>query len=236
MVVILYRITTGNIKLVAYKLISLDKIPSTQIWAHDLILKNDARDKTVIIANSQTMGHGRYGHKWISHSGNLYASFIFKIKQRDPKLSYAMGIAIAETLICFGMNPKIKWPNDILIDGKKISGILIEYNKNFVVIGLGININNAPKIKEYETAKINNDGKNISVIEVLNVLMKKIDIWRNADFLSVRNRWTEFAFGIDKKIRYRNKQMKFIGLGDDGALILRDDKNDVFVYGDEINI
>ena len=233
MATISYKTTMENIKLAAYKLISLDKIPSTQFWAHDLIAKKSATDKTIITATAQTTGHGRYGRNWVSHSGNLYASFIFKITKRNPKLSYAMGVAVAETLIHFGLNPKIKWPNDILIDDKKISGILIEYNQNFVVIGIGINIKSAPTVKEYHTAKMD-DYVKTSVVDVLNVLIKKIDFWRNANFDDVRKRWIELAFGIDKKIKYHNKKFDFVGLSDDGALILRDDKNDVFIYGDEI--
>lgn len=232
---ILYKTQTENIKLVAYKLISLDKIPSTQFWAHDLIAKKQAVDKTVITATMQTAGHGRYGRSWISHRGNLYASFIFKITRYNSKLSYAIGVAVAETLIHFGIQPKIKWPNDVLIDGKKISGILIEYNQNFVVIGIGINISHAPKIKEYKTVKMD-DFVKTSVVDVLNVLIKKIEIWRNADFDDVRKRWIELAFGVNQKIKYHDKQMKFIGLNDDGALILGDDKNNVFIYGDEVNI
>lgn len=223
-----------NIKLVAYKLISLDKIPSTQFFAHDLIAAKQASDKTVITATAQTVGHGRYGRNWVSHYGNLYVSFIYKISSHNPRLAYAIGVAVAEALIHFGMSPKIKWPNDILLDGKKVSGILIEYNQNFVVIGIGINIAHAPSVREYKTTKINSYVKNISVVDVLNVLIKKMDLWRNAGFDDVRKRWIELAFGIDKKIKYHNKQMEFVGLNDDGALILRDNKNNVFVYGDEI--
>ena len=183
-----------------YKLISLDKIPSTQDWAHDLIANQKASDKTVIVATSQTAGRGRYRRKWVSHTGNLYASFIYRITERNPKLSYAIGVAVAETLIEFGLIPKIKWPNDVLIDGKKISGILIEYFQNFVVVGIGINIKTCPTVSEYKTTKMNNFTK-VSVEDVLNVLIKKIDKLKSADFNFVRNRWTELALGINEKIK-----------------------------------
>jgi len=222
-----------NIKLVAYKLISLDKIPSTQIWAHDLIANNTATDKTVIVANSQTSGHGRYGRKWISHSGNLYASFIYKIKRYDPKISYSIAVAVAETLIYFGVKPKIKWPNDILIDGKKVSGILIEYDKNFVIIGIGIDVNHAPKLLEYQTAKMN-DFVKVSMQELLSMLIKKIDLWRNADFEKVRERWQDLAVGINQEIKYRTKQVKMIGLDNSGALVLNDGNKDILIYGAEL--
>ena len=66
--------------------------------AHDLIAQNKVTNKTVIVAQSQSAGRGRYKRKWVSNNGNLYASFIYKISERDPKLSYAIAVAVAETI------------------------------------------------------------------------------------------------------------------------------------------
>lgn len=219
----------------AYKLISFDKIPSTQDYAHDLIAKGNASDKTVVVAMAQSAGRGRYKRKWISHHGNLYASFIYKISERDPRLSYAVAVAVAETLISFGLSPKIKWPNDVLIDGKKISGILIEYAQNFVIVGIGINVRTCPTVEEYKTTKVCKYA-DISVQEILSELMKKIDKWRRANFATVRERWMELAICINKTIRYQGKQAELIGLNESGALILRFDTRYVLTYGDEISI
>lgn len=224
-----------NIKLDTYKLISLDKIPSTQDWAYDLITNKKATDRTVITATAQTSGRGRYKRTWVSHSGNLYASFIYQIEERDSRLAYAIGVAVAETLCKFGLKPKIKWPNDVLIDGKKISGILIEYSQNFVVVGVGINIKTCPTVKEYETAKVN-DFTNASVTDVFNVLIKQIDKWRDADFNIVRQRWMELATNINESVTYQGKVMKLIGLNENGALVLLDGTNYILAYGDEISI
>ena len=224
-----------NIKLDAYKLISLDKIHSTQDWAYDLIANKKAKDRTVITATAQTNGRGRYKRTWVSHTGNLYASFIYQIDERDSRLAYAIGVAVAETLCKFGLKPKIKWPNDVLIDGKKISGILIEYSQNFVVVGIGINIKTCPKVKEYETAKVN-DFTTASVTDVFNVLIKQIDKWRDADFNVVRQRWMELATNINENVKYQGKVMKLMGLNENGALVLRDNTNYILAYGDEISI
>ena len=218
-----------------YKLLSFDKIPSTQDYAHDLIAKGSAKNKTVITALAQSAGRGRYRRTWVSHHGNLYVSFIFKVQDRDPRLAYAVGVAVAETLISFGLNPQIKWPNDVLIDGKKISGTLIEYADNFVIIGIGINIASCPTVKEYETTKMNKYTK-VEVSEVLNVLMKKIDKWRNANFSVVRDRWMDLAFALNKIIKYHGKPAELIGLNEDGGLILRDGEKYILTYGDEISI
>ena len=232
---ILLSTKTGGIKLDAYKLISFDKIPSTQDYAHDLIADGKATDKTVVTALAQSAGRGRYKRTWVSHHGNLYASFIYKISERDPKLSYAVAVAIAETLISFGLNPQIKWPNDVLIDGKKISGVLIEYARNFVIVGIGINIKTCPTVKEYKTTKVNDYAK-VSVEDVLSVLMKKLDKWRGAHFSIVRERWMDMAMYVNKIIKYQGKNAELIGLNEDGALVLRFDSRYVLTYGDEISI
>ena len=225
----------GDIKLDAYKLISFDKIPSTQDYAHDLIADGNASDKTVVTALAQSAGRGRYKRTWVSHHGNLYASFIYQIYERDPKLSYAVAVAIAETLISFGLNPQIKWPNDVLIDGKKISGVLIEYARNFVIVGIGINIKTCPTVKEYKTTKVS-EYADVDVNEVLSVLIKKLDKWRATDFVYVRERWMDLAMCINKMIKYQGKDAELIGLNEDGALVLRFGSRYVLTYGDEINI
>ena len=220
----------------AYKLISFDKISSTQDYAHDLIARGDAHNKTIIQALAQSAGRGRYRRTWVSHHGNLYASFIYKSPERDPKLSYAVAVAIAETLIALGMTPEIKWPNDVLIKGKKISGVLIEYSQNFVIVGIGINIKTCPTVKEYKTTKINNFVKDKDINDVLSVLIKEMDKWRRVDFLSVRERWMDLAAGLNKIIQYHGKPAELIGLNEDGALVLRDGSRYILTYGDEISI
>ena len=225
----------GNTELDTYKLLSFDKITSTQDYAHDLIADGAAVNKTIITALAQSAGRGRYRRNWVSHHGNLYVSFIYKIFERDPKLSYAMAVAVAETLISFGVTPQIKWPNDVLVDGKKISGILIEYSQNFVIIGIGINIKTCPSIKDYKTTKLDNYVQS-DINDVLNTLIKKVDKWRDTDFLLVRERWMDLAAALNKQIQYHGKSAELIGLNEDGALVLRDGSRYLLTYGDEISI
>lgn len=219
----------------SYKLLSFDKIPSTQLYAHELVASGNAVHKTVILAEAQSAGRGRYRRTWVSHHGNLYVSFIFEIEERDPRLSYAVAVAIAETLISFGINPNIKWPNDILIDGKKVCGVLIEYAKNFVIIGIGINIKSNPTVANYETTKLDK-YKKVTRDEVLSTLMKQLDIWMKRDFELVRKRWTDLAASLNKTIVHRNRKLELIGINEDGALVLRNGSEYIMTYGDEISI
>ena len=224
----------GCIELASYKVLSFDKIPSTQTYALDMIADGRGGDHIAVLAEAQSAGRGRYKRTWISHHGNLYASFIYSCEERDARLAYSVGVAIAETLIAFGITPTIKWPNDILIDGKKVSGTLIEYAGRFVIVGIGINIKSNPTVNaSYKTTKLDN-YVSVSRDELLNKLMRNLDKWRGADFCAVRARWTELAAGLNHDVKYRGESAELIGINENGALILRRASRYFLVYGDEI--
>lgn len=226
---------TEYTKLAGYKLISFDKIPSTQTYALNMVATGEARDHTVIMAEAQSAGRGRYRRTWVSHHGNLYVSFIYSAEERDPKLSYMVAVAIAETLISFGTHPRIKWPNDIMIDGKKISGTLIEYAGQFVIVGIGINIKTNPTVENYKTTKLDN-YVHVDKSDLLNKLMKNLDKWRRTDFPLVRARWMDLATGLNKIVKYRGENVELIGINENGALVLRNDTRYILAYGDEISM
>lgn len=126
-----------------------ETLVSTNDWAKQE-LKNFKRDSlTLITAEQQTRGRGQYGRLWVSPKGeNLYASFCFFIdeNQEEPlSLTHVLALSLARVLASKGVVCRIKWPNDLLIDRKKIAGILCETKylpPHFgVVIGLGLNIN-----------------------------------------------------------------------------------------------
>lgn len=218
-----------------YKLISFDKIPSTQDYAHELINAGRASDKTAILALAQSAGRGRFRRTWVSHHGNLYISFIYNSPVRDARLAYAIAVAIADTIASFGVHPQIKWPNDILVDNKKIAGALIEYSGNFVVVGIGINVNSNPTVDKYKTTKLDNYSE-IPMNVLLNRLMRNIDRWRSADFRQVRERWMSLATCLNMPVKYRGEIAELVGINENGALILRRDSRYLLVYGDEISI
>ncbi len=216
-----------------YKLLSFDKIPSTQDYALDLIASGRATDHTAVLAAAQSAGRGRFRRSWVSHHGNLYVSFIFSSPERDARLSYCVAVAVAETIASFGVHPTIKWPNDILVDNKKISGTLIEYSGSFVVVGIGINVNSNPTVERYKTTKMDNYSE-IPMNELLNRLMRNLDKWRRADFRSVRARWMEMAACINRPVKYQGEPALLVGINENGALVLRRDTRYLLVWGDEI--
>ncbi len=225
----------GCTALANYKLISFDKIPSTQDYAQELVAAGRATDRTAVLAAAQSAGRGRMRRKWVSHHGNLYVSFIFSAPVRDARLSYAVAVAVAETIASFGVHPAIKWPNDILVDNKKVSGTLIEYSGRFVIIGIGINVNSNPTVEKYLTTKLDNYSE-IPMNVLLNRLMRNLDFWRSADFCSVRARWTELAACLNRPVKYQGQIAQLVGINENGALVLRRDSRYLLVWGDEITM
>jgi len=221
--------------LAAYKVISFDKIPSTQTYAHELIAQGRAADHIAIVADAQSAGRGRYRRTWVSHHGNLYVSFIFACDEREPRLSYSVAVAIAEAIASFGVAPTIKWPNDILVDGMKISGTLIEYSGNYVIVGIGINIKSNPTVESYKTTKMENYA-DVSRNDLLQMLMRKLDKWMRADFRAVRARWMDFAAGLNTMVKYQGAPAQLVGINENGALVLRRGAQYLLVYGDEITM
>lgn len=225
----------GYINLANYKLTSFDKIPSTQDYAHDIIAQGKAHDHTAIWALAQSAGRGRFRRPWVSHHGNLYVSFIYDYSERDARLAYAVAVAVAETIASFGIHPTIKWPNDILVDGKKISGSLIEYSGRFVVVGIGINVKTNPTVDKYQTTKMDNYS-DVPLESLLKRLMRNLDKWRRADFRAVRERWLELAACLNCPVRYQGQAATLIGINENGALVLRRGTRYLLVYGDEISV
>ena len=223
----------GCSKLAGYKVLAFDKISSTQTYAHDLIASGGARDHTAILAQAQYAGRGRYRRTWVSHHGNLYASFIFDAESRDPRLSYAVAVAIVDTLLSFDISSEIKWPNDILIDGKKVAGVLIEYSGRFVIVGIGINVGTNPTVAEYKTTKLNNYAS-VDLMDLFDRLAKNLDKWMNSDFEMVRKQWMSAAAGINKRVKYRGDIVELVGINDSGALVVRRNNEYVLIHGDEI--
>ena len=121
------------------------RISSTQDIAKELV-SSGAKVGTVIVADEQEHGRGRFGRTWLSPKGGLYASLIL---DSSPLLPLHVGIAVAEALRAealraVGINAMLKWPNDVLVGEKKIAGILIEIVDRRAIVGIGVNLATSP--------------------------------------------------------------------------------------------
>ena len=143
------------------------------------LIKN-GKNTGIIVSDKQRKGRGRNGNKWISLKGNLFVSLFHQIKKKDKieKLNLKNCKIIKSILKKYVTSDiKIKFPNDLLIKGKKICGILqeiiIHNRKRFLILGIGINISSNPQIKNYQTANLNQFSiKKISKLIIFNNIKK----------------------------------------------------------------
>ena len=181
---------------------------------------------TIIMAESQTAGRGRYGRIWQSPVGNLYVSLVFPSDcRRDKYLSFLTGLALAESLPEFSV--RLKWPNDVLLDGKKVAGILLETHEDKIIVGIGVNlVSNPEKNMLYPTANL---GGRLSPIGLVKRLMIQynalLDVFDKKGFKKIRERWLDLAIGPGETISVHLPTEEllgvFQGISDDGALILK---------------
>tara|TARA_B100001564_G_C20477871_1_gene595666 strand:- start:204 stop:734 length:531 start_codon:yes stop_codon:yes gene_type:complete len=144
-----------------FKVFRFKKVESTNNSAIRII-KNSNVNYGMIISNEQKKGRGQYGKKWISYNGNLFVSFFFRLNNLNSSLKQITKIncLLVMKLISIYYKKKIilKKPNDLLINKKKICGILQEkiskLNKRYLVVGIGINLIKNPKLKNYPTTNL----------------------------------------------------------------------------------
>ena len=144
-----------------FKIFRFNKVKSTNDSAIRII-KNSNIDYGMIIANEQKNGRGQYGKKWISYNGNIFISFFYKIDHITVSLKQITKInsLLVKKLLSIYYKKRIifKKPNDLLINKKKICGILQEkiskLNQKYLIVGIGINLIKNPKLKNYPTTNL----------------------------------------------------------------------------------
>jgi len=144
-----------------FEIFRFNKVESTNRSAIRIV-KNSNIDYGMVIANEQKSGRGQYGKKWISYNGNLFISFFYTIDQLTLSLKQITKIncLLVKKLLSIYYKKKIvfKKPNDLLINKKKICGILQEkiskLNKRYLIVGIGINLIKSPNLKNYPTTNL----------------------------------------------------------------------------------
>ena len=214
-----------------YVLYKYKQLDSTSAEALRLLQKNKIQNNTIIIADLQTAGKGRNEKKWISISGNLHMTIVIKRSvdiHTASQLSFVTAIAVGQAL---NSNILYKWPNDILLEKKKVCGILLEsHSREFVIVGIGINISHAP---DYATYLNRYDDIDINqlICNIINNFDHQHKQWCNHGFASTRQEWLSKAWSLNQAIsvNLQNKIIKgiFQGIDAEGRLILKT-ANDVF--------
>lgn len=214
------------------------------VWHHDRVgSTNDvarsmaeagAPHATVIHADEQTAGRGRRLHTWFSPFGNLYLSVLLRTGQaarRNIELSFLSALAVADTveqLLPSKIEVLLKWPNDVLVHGSKISGVLLEQVGDAIIIGIGLNISQAPTNTAYKTTTIVANGGTASVNAAREILLCSLGsylaTWRDTGFLPISDQWLSRSHAIGAVLQVNQQggtiSGVFAGLDSGGALLL----------------
>lgn len=239
------EITAGlKTRVLGKSVVYFAQIDSTNNAAKELAAAG-VPEGTVVVAEEQTGGRGRLGRTWYSPAGvGIWLSAILRpdINPLDaPKITLITAVALARTLALYpGVTPGIKWPNDILVEGRKIAGILTEMNAeldrvNFIVLGIGINVNTNSVEMPDELSKIATSlqivtGRRVDRLGLITKMLANLEelyfMFIEGRFPSIIREWKEFSVTLGQTVRIVNPKGDMIeglaqDLDNDGALILK---------------
>ncbi|WP_422036060.1 biotin--[acetyl-CoA-carboxylase] ligase [Reyranella sp.] len=215
-----------------WRLVALESVGSTNDEATRLA-DAGAPEGTVVWAREQSGGRGRRGRNWASPVGNLYSSTILRpdcMAQRAAELGFVAALAVGD-LVPADRSVRLKWPNDVLVDGGKVAGILLESAigqeglVEHVVAGIGVNVSFAPQLPEMRYPGAALGGTVEAALEGLaRALATRIAQWRREGFETVRREWLAKAgpLGAEVDVRLGEGLVRgrFSGLDQEGALLL----------------
>ena len=227
-----------------HEIIVLSETDSTNTRAKDLAAQG-APEGTLVLAERQTQGRGRKGRSWLSPTGSgIYSSLILRPRippSEAPVITLLTAVVVAETLKSLTpLTPKIKWPNDILINGKKIAGILTEMSMeidavDFIIVGLGLNVNTpadgfTKELQGIATSIFIETQKRWDRTALVREYLKQYeiyyDLFKRDGFSPIVKRWKALTDIIGREVRVDmvNKTIdgRVTDVDNDGVLILKD--------------
>ena len=223
--------------MIAFDVRLYDSLGSTQDEARRLA-QAGAPHGTVVTAREQTAGRGRHGRYWASPPGNVHLSIVLRLGLLPPRvaeLGFVAALAVADAADAYVPGrARLKWPNDVLVDGAKISGILIELAEDAAIIGIGLNVLRMPEQTPYPVTSLRaltcregaeEDEEVDAAREVLlAALARRLDAWQSDGFARVRADWLRRAHPSGTRLQVSTMagviEGCFVGLADDGALLL----------------
>lgn len=229
-------------KIIGRKIFAYDLVTSTNDLAHFLARDNEP-EGTVLFAKGQTHGRGRMGRAWVSpYDKGLYCSVILRPKMSlssATQVTLAVALAVTDTLEdihCSGIS--IKWPNDILLAGKKICGILTETHLesdkiDYMVVGIGLNVNSLKSELPDEATSLRAEvGKTFDIADLSHILMKYLDDYyellsdnRFSEILAKVKEYSALILGGRVRVSWENNSMEgsVVDFDEHGNLVIRRD-------------
>jgi BirA family biotin operon repressor/biotin-[acetyl-CoA-carboxylase] ligase len=223
------------------------ELASTQDWA--IKAAQSGKPELAVMADRQTAGRGRSGRAWQAPEGNLSLSMLLRpgpVPLQAAAWSLLAGVAVFEAVVGQAVDGlQLKWPNDLLRGGAKLAGVLIDSALtpagmvDWVVIGVGVNIAEAPVLPDRVTTCLAAAGVQVQAETLARAIVAQIATWRAAGHAAVRAAWLERAHPVGTRLRvhdgHRVTEGVFSGLAPDGSLMLRDQaaipSGDVFLVG-----
>lgn len=237
-------------KYLGSEIIYFDKTESTMENARELISTNVA-DGTVIIAEEQTQGKGRYNRKWFSPFGGVYMTIILYREIENKKqglLSLMAGISSCEAIRNYLPEASIKWPNDVLFKEKKISGVLIEKISNYYSVGTGINTNTEKFEGEFMLEPISiflETGKKVDntdfIINYLKIFDENYSILAEKNYNLILAKWNSLTSSFGRTVKLKNPMLKdeerevmAKNIDENGFLVVESEKGIEKIFSGEI--
>lgn len=222
------------------------------------LAEQGAIEGTVVLADSQSGGKGRRGRVWASPPGvNLYCSVVLRpaiMPHEAPQLTFLSAVAVARAIeLITGLTPEIKWPNDLLLSGKKVAGLLNEMSAetdgiNFVILGIGVNLNMTADqfpddLRHPATSLLLESGTPVNRSHFTSTMLRELDRlyagFLTHEFGPVRDEWQRRCNARGRKVLVTDSGTEcsggqFVGIDTDGAMLLRseDDKIHRITCGD----
>ena len=189
-------------------------LASTNDLARDRAL-GGAPEGLVIRAEAQTKGRGRHGRVWQSPKGNLHVSILLRPRRplmEAATLSLVLGLSLAETLEAEALAPELTWPNDVMVEGAKLAGILLESlagptGDPVIIAGMGVNVATCPTGLPYPATSLAALGIDQTPADLLNRFLARFapdyDLWQERGFPAFRERWLRRAHGRGRDVGVR---------------------------------
>jgi len=189
-----------------------------------------------LIADRQTSGRGRLGREWFDGTGNFMGSTLVRLRPGDPpppSLALVAGLAVFETVSGLLANPasvQLKWPNDLMVGGAKLAGILLELVEGCVVVGIGVNLSSAPDLPDRQTVALSKFGpapdRDIFAQALATNFAEELEKWREHGLSALLSRWQAAAHPVGTQLVVQEPGGDpviggYAGLAIDGALLLR---------------
>tara|TARA_B100000579_G_scaffold174045_1_gene141910 strand:+ start:2628 stop:3260 length:633 start_codon:yes stop_codon:yes gene_type:complete len=205
----------------------VDNIDSTNTWLTQF--NNDFFDS--IISFKQSKGYGRLGRHWESDIGGLYYSVVLPYRKILPII---VGVSVSEILVKYKLDIRLKWPNDILVDGKKLGGILCQSNGKSSIVGLGINLHNNPKLSE--SINLSELNCNINKLIFVDNLSKKISVLLKCKDQEIIDKFLAYDCLIGRFVSWSEGKGLVEKISNEGYLVVRDTNDKVVFLTDEVHL